>query len=116
MKHTFSIVLLVAIGFVFASRQPTSAQPNPTYPIYPGNPVVGLCSAVDYDAVVAKVLGITPTDLRLALVSGQSLEELARSQKVDYAAVIKALIDAHITEIDQAVADGLLDKQQAEQL
>jgi hypothetical protein len=113
MKRLLSVVLLVAVGFVFAWRQPVGAQ---TYPIYAGSFVVGLCSTVDYDAVVSRVLGITPADLRLALVSGQSLEELARNQKVDFSALIKALIDAHITEIDQAVSDGLLDKQQAEQM
>jgi hypothetical protein len=115
MKRHVLVVLvavLLVIGFSLPAGQATLAQSYPLFGYY----TIGLCSTVDYDAVAAKALNMAPADLRLALVSGQFLEDIARSQNVTIDAVKRALLDSHFAEIDQAVNDGLLDAQQAKQL
>ncbi len=115
MKRSIFVVLMavvLSLSFASAAVQPALAQIAP----FPAFYVIGLCSAVDYDAVAAKALNLAPADLRLALVSGQVLEDIARSQNVPLDSVQRTLLDAHFTEIDQAISDGLIDAQQAQQL
>ncbi len=99
---------LVGQNAVFAR----SAQPYPYGEWY----IIGLCSNVDYDAVAAKALNMAPADFRTALVGGQYLEDIAKSQNVPLDSVKTALLNAHFNEIDQAVSDGLLDANQAKQI
>jgi len=105
-----AILLMLVLSSV--TQAPVQAQ---GYPFF-GNYAIGLCSTVDYDAVAAKALNMAPADLRLALVSGQFLEDIAHTQNVTLDTVKRALLDAHFAEIDQAVNDGLLDAQTAKQL
>src|SRR5579864_8563690 len=102
---------LLAVALIGADA-PALAQAYPYFGYY----AFSLCSTVDYDAVAAKALNMAPADLRTALVSGEFLEDIASTQNVTLDAVKQALLDAHFTEIDQAVSDGLLDAQQAKQL
>ena len=106
------VAILLVLGLSSTTQEKAWAQGYP----FVGNYAIGLCSTVDYDAVAAKALNMAPADLRLALVSGQFLEDIAHAQNVTLDTVKRALLDAHFAEIDQAVSDGLLDAQTAKQL
>ncbi len=106
------VVVVLPIGIAFSVIEPAQAQG----PSVAGFYMIRLCSAVDYDAVAAEALNLAPTDLRLALVSGQVLEDIAHGQNVAPEVVQRALLDAHLVEIDQALSDGLIDAQQAQML
>jgi hypothetical protein len=73
------------------------------------------CSTTDSAAVIGTALNLTAPEVRLAVASGRSLQQLATQQNVDINTVITALRNALIADIDQAVADGLLTSQQADQ-
>jgi len=109
MKRAIRVLLLFAmIGGLTGFSVQAQAIPPGT----PGGFIVALCSATNYDAIVSKALSIAPADLRTALVSGQTLDMIA-SSKAD--ALNKALLDAHLGEIGQALSDGLLTQDQAKQ-
>ncbi len=77
-------------------------------------PVFGLvCSTTDYTDVAAKALGMTAAELRVALVSGKTLNELATSKNVTLQTVQDALTKARQADLDQAVKDGLIPQQMA---
>lgn len=65
------------------------------------------CSTTDYDDLAAKTLGITASQLRVALVSGNTLQDVANNQNVALETVVAALEAAHRTDYEQAVKDGL---------
>ena len=65
---------------------------------------------------VAKVLGISTDDLRTDLRNGQSIADIAKAKNVDVNKVIDALVADASTKIDQAVKDGHLTQQQADNL
>lgn len=109
MKH-FCLLLVAALLVTVLGGRPVAAQGGPFGDAF----AVGVCSTTDYDAVAAKTIGIEPAELRLDLVSGQSLDDIAKSKNVTFDTVIKALMDAHIADIDQAVTDNLITKQQGE--
>ncbi|HVO70018.1 MAG TPA: hypothetical protein VMT24_08235 [Aggregatilineaceae bacterium] len=115
MKRYMSATLIAALVLVGSSLGAVPAVLAQPYSVA-GFYTIGLCSTVDYDAVAAKALNLAPSDLRLALVSGQALDDIARRQNVALDTVKQALLTAHFTEIDRAVSDGLLDAQQAKQL
>ncbi len=115
MKRHFVITMLGAALLVSLSSASQNVVAQ-SFPAFAMPYVIGICSMADYDAVAAKVLGITTTDLRTALVSGQTLDEIARTQNIAVDTVRQALLDVHLAEIDQAVNDSLLDKQQAQQI
>jgi transposase len=75
-----------------------------------------VCSTTDYTEVAAKALGVTATELRVALAGGKSLEALAQDKKVEYKTVTDAIQAAETADIDQAVKDGLLTQAQADAL
>lgn len=58
-------------------------------------------------SVAAEALGIDVGELKQALRSGDSLEEVASAQGVDYDTVTEAIHDAVKTRLDAAVAEGL---------
>lgn len=58
-------------------------------------------------SVVAEALGIEPGELKQALRSGDSLQDVATAQGKDYDTVSKAILDAAKTRLDAAVAEGL---------
>lgn len=66
--------------------------------------------------VSAKTIGISPADLRAALVSGKSVAEVATAHGVAPATVVNALVTAGTARIDKAVADGHIDAARAEKL
>ena len=69
---------------------------------------------------MAKVLGMTPTDLRNEMHSGKTLEEIAKSKGVDVKKVQEAgkaaELAAHEARLAQAVNDGKLTQTQADQM
>ena len=68
----------------------------------------------------AKALGMTTDELSTALKSGQTLEQIAAAQGVDFADVQAAIQAAHKeemrTQIQQAVADGTMTQDKADWL
>jgi uncharacterized protein YidB (DUF937 family) len=66
--------------------------------------------------VAAEAIGVSEDDLRAALVDGQSMAEVAAANGVDAQVVVDALVADATTRIDQAVADGELDADRAEEI
>jgi polyhydroxyalkanoate synthesis regulator phasin len=64
----------------------------------------------------AEAIGITDDELRTALEGGQSIAEVAEANDVDVQTVIDALVAAATEHIDQAVTDGRIDADRAEEL
>ncbi len=58
-------------------------------------------------SVAAEALGIEPGELKRALRSGDSLQDVATAQGTDYDTVSDAILGAAKTKLDAAVADGL---------
>ncbi|MEX0626532.1 MAG: hypothetical protein WD402_08305 [Chloroflexota bacterium] len=58
-------------------------------------------------SVAAEALGIEPGELKQALRSGDSLQDVATAQGKDYDTVSQAILDAAKTRLDAAVAEGL---------
>ncbi|MCC7447251.1 MAG: hypothetical protein IT324_07545 [Anaerolineae bacterium] len=78
-------------------------------------PGMGLvCSTTDYTDVAAKALGMTAAELRVALVSGKTINDLATSKNITLQTVQDALTKARQADIDQAVKDGLIPQQMAD--
>ncbi|WP_285600958.1 hypothetical protein [Kineosporia sp. NBRC 101731] len=65
---------------------------------------------------LAKALGLSTDDLRSALADGTSVKELAQKQGKDLDDVIDALVTAATAKIDQAVTDGKLSQDRADEL
>ena len=65
---------------------------------------------------VAKALGLSRGDVESGLAGGKSIKELAEAQGKDVNDVIDALVTAAGTKIDQAVKDGKLEQDAADQL
>jgi len=66
--------------------------------------------------VAASTIGISEDDLRTALQDGQSIADVAKAHNVDPQAVIDALVADASTHLDQAVTDGKLTPEQADQM
>ncbi len=77
---------------------------------------VNPCSTTDYTDVAAKALGMTAAELRVALASRQSLQQIATSKGVALQTVTDALVAARKADIEQAVKDGILTQAQADLL
>ncbi len=125
------IVLLVA-GFATLSANAQSGDPatppaTPAAPTGPGGrrgaamaantaafQALLACGNTNYDDVVAKALGITAADLRVALVSGKSLQDLAKEKNVSADTVRSATTDALKAQVAQAVKDGVITQAQAD--
>jgi len=58
-------------------------------------------------SVAAEALGIETGELKQALRSGDSLQDVATAQGKDYDTVSNAILDAAKTKLDAAVAEGL---------
>ncbi len=67
-------------------------------------------------SVIAESLGMTEADLRSALESGQTLADIVAEKGVDLAQVKTAVLDSLKSKLDQAVTDGKLTQEQADQL
>ena len=66
--------------------------------------------------VVTGLLGIDADTLRTELLDGKSLADIATENGVEPQAVIDALVAEAMTHLDQAVADGRIDADQADDL
>jgi hypothetical protein len=64
----------------------------------------------------AEALGITEDELRDALQDGQTIAEVASDQGVEVQTVIDALVAAATSRIDEAVADGDITQDEADDL
>ncbi|MGE0877138.1 MAG: hypothetical protein AB7O61_00690 [Acidimicrobiia bacterium] len=62
----------------------------------------------------AGALGVSEADLKTALQSGKSLADVAADKGVDVQKVIDAIVAAEKTEIEQAVTDGKITRDQAD--
>jgi hypothetical protein len=99
-----AVAASLALSAAFIQPQPANAQGGP-FPITRfglGNP----CSTTDYTEIAATALGITAPELRVALVSGKTLQDLATANNVSVGDVNKALEDARQADLAQAQADG----------
>lgn len=64
----------------------------------------------------AAALDLEPDDLRGQLADGSTLAEVAEAEGVEVQVVIDALVAEATTHIDEAVADGRLDADEAEEM
>ena len=64
---------------------------------------------------VADVLGLTTDELRTRLQGGESLADIAEAEGVDVQAVVDAIVAEHDERLDQAVADGRITQEQADE-
>jgi uncharacterized membrane protein YgcG len=111
--HKLIIPTALALALVGGGVMTTRAQD--TTPVVVGN--IGnyqVCSTTDYASVAATALGLTATEVRVALAKGTSLDQLAQQKGITTEALQAAFEAARIAEIDQAVTDGLLTKEQAD--
>jgi uncharacterized protein YidB (DUF937 family) len=67
-------------------------------------------------STVAEALGLSEDDLRTALEGGQTLAEVAEEQGVDTQEVVDAIVTAQQERLDEAVADGDLTQEQADEI
>jgi hypothetical protein len=114
-----AVLLIALVAGLFVTRPASAQSPNDPDPAQIGRVGLGMplaCSTTDYAAVVAKALGMTAPDLRVALVSGKSLQDLATSKNVQLQTVVDAITAAVKADLDQAVKDGLLTQAQADRL
>lgn len=66
--------------------------------------------------VAAEAIGVTEDELRTALMEGQSMADVAAANGVDTQVVVDALVADATERIDEAVADGDLDADRAEEI
>jgi len=71
-----------------------------------------VCSTTSSTDVVAKALGMTAAELRLALVSGKSISDIAASKNIEMTKIQEALTAQHKADLEQAVKDGLITQAQ----
>ncbi|MBX3066331.1 MAG: hypothetical protein KF726_25355 [Anaerolineae bacterium] len=98
-------IALTQIGTASAQGPGGGRGPGRGGPSFLGNPLV--CSTTDYTEIAATALGITAADLRVALVSGKSLEQVATEKGVDSATLQTALDNAYKADIAKATEEGI---------
>lgn len=101
------VAIVAALGISSAALAQTSATPTPTTPVAPemqsGGPVgPGLRGQVAL-AAAAKALGLTTVELTAQLEGGQTLADIASTQKVDIATVRTAVEAAEKADITTAI-------------
>lgn len=118
-KGLLAVALTVAlVGGLALSATTTSAQGgrDGILSFAGAGQLIGACSTTDYTSVAAQALNMTPSELRVALAGGANLVRIAAQRGVALATVEEALRTARIAEVDQALANGLITAEQAEQL
>ena len=78
-----------------------------------GGPIHG---SVDMHAVLAEALGLTVEDLAGAKAEGKTIQQLAEERGISLEDLQTTLKEAHLAAIDQAVIDGTLTQEQADQI
>ncbi|HVO41565.1 MAG TPA: hypothetical protein VMT34_03025 [Aggregatilineales bacterium] len=130
-----AVMAIPAVGFVSVSAQgPATPPATPAAGnSQPGNPpstqprgprlgglniqplmTVQACRTTNPTDIVAKALGMSASDLRVALVSGKSLQDLESAKNVSSDAIRSALTDAEKADVAQAVKDGTITQAQAD--
>jgi lambda repressor-like predicted transcriptional regulator len=71
---------------------------------------------LDRDVIIAKALGITAEELQAARAEGKTLVELVNELGLDAATVRTAMRTARQEAIQQAVADGVITQEQADEI
>lgn len=71
---------------------------------------------LDREALVAEALGMSPEELTAAIEDGQTLSDLLEQQGLDRSTYSENLAAARSAAIDQAVEDGVITQEQADQL
>lgn len=66
-------------------------------------------------AVVVKALGITAEELRTELQAGKSVADVAAAKNVSISTIVDAVVAEQTTALKQAVTDGKLTQEQADQ-
>jgi lambda repressor-like predicted transcriptional regulator len=75
-----------------------------------------ICSTTTVTDIVAQALGMTPAELRLALVSGKTVTQLAADKNIDVQTIQDALATQRKADLDQALKDGLLTQTQYDRI
>jgi polyhydroxyalkanoate synthesis regulator phasin len=76
----------------------------------------GAIVEIDLLETAATAIGLTGDELRERLAGGETLEEVAEAEGVDYATVTAAISDAVEADLDEAVANGDLTQVEADAL
>lgn len=119
MKYRKLIITAAAAAMFFggaALTNPALAQgggETPPMQIHLGADLIGACSATNAADVAAKALNMTAAELRVALASGKTLNQIATEKGVTVDTVQKALDESFVAEVDQALKDGLITEEQA---
>ena len=71
---------------------------------------------VDPIALMAQVLEMTPEDVQAALDAGRTPWDLAAEKNLDFGSAWQKLMAAGKATLDQAVADGVITREQADEL
>jgi len=124
MKNKFSIVIgglliaLVVVGVIGATN--AFAQSSTSTLEHGRGPGGGRGLSEEALAAAAEVLNMTTDELTAALQSGQTLEQVAEEQGVDFAdvqAAIQAVRETEMRErITQALEDGTITQEHADWL
>lgn len=110
-----------AIGTTFAQDSSSGqAQTQPADPGFmqrggPGGMHRGSGPGGFASTVVADTLGITEDELRTALQDGKSIADLASEKGVALDTIVNAIVADETTRLSQAVTDGKLTQEQADQ-
>ena len=109
------VMLALASGLTFHTVSAQQTPPNPPNPpggagFFGGGALI--CSTTNSTDVAAKALGISSTDLRVALVGGKTLTQIASDKSVALQTVTDALNTARKADVDQALKDGLITQAQ----
>ena len=83
-----------------------------------GQEVVAVCAGVlgaDVISTAAESIGIEPSALVQALRDGQTIAEVAQGNGVEASTVVDAIVAAGQTRLDQALQDGLLTQDEADE-
>jgi hypothetical protein len=75
-----------------------------------------LKATIDLDALVAEALGITVETLEEAREEGKTIRDLVEELGLDATTVGENLKAARIAALEQAVADGIITQEQADQI
>ena len=101
----FSILIAGVVDLVPAKGQGGTPPSGAIFPL--------ICSTTDYTTIAATALGMTAAEVRLAMVSGQTLQDIATGKNVDFQKVVDAIMAVRNADIQQAVKDGLISSGQA---
>jgi hypothetical protein len=115
------LAVLVVVGAIGAGIAYADDSTPPTGTLFGrGGPHGGRGLGTAELEAAAEVLGMTADDLKSALQSGQTLEEIATEKGVDIADVQAAIQAVHSEEmraqIEQAVTDGTMTQDKADWL